>query len=87
MAALVDELTADSVSVTLVNVNQVQARTVVVQGGAYGEHQVLTASAGDTEVQVDASDFAVRLAPGAGARLELRTRRYANSPTLAFPWV
>ena len=87
VAALVDELTADSVSVTLVNVNQVEARTVVVQGGAHSEHQVLTASAGDQETPVDAGHFTVRLAPGAGGRLVLRTRRYANSPTLAFPWV
>ena len=86
VAALVDELTADSVSVTLVNVNQVEARTVVVQGGAHSEHQVLTASAGDRETPVDAGHFTVRLAPGAGGRLVIRTKRYANSPTLAFPW-
>ena len=86
VAALVDELTADSVSVTLVNVHQVEARTVVVQGGAHSEHQVLTASAGDQETPVDAGHFTVRLAPGAGGRLVIRTKRYANSPTLAFPW-
>ncbi|MEG8054937.1 hypothetical protein QP185_20040 [Sphingomonas aerolata] len=28
----------------------------------------------------------IRLEPGAGARLSLRMRRYANRPTLAFPW-
>src|SRR5256885_6522393 len=40
VAALVERLSKDEAVVTLVNVNQLQARTLVVQGGAYGEHQV-----------------------------------------------
>ena len=39
VAALVDRLTADEVAVTLVNVNQLEERTLVVQAGAYGEHR------------------------------------------------
>ena len=35
---------------------------------------------------VDARWFTVRLAPGAGAELTIRDRRYANQPTLAMPW-
>ena len=38
VAALVDSLKDDSTSLVLVNLNQSEARTVVVQGGAYGEH-------------------------------------------------
>jgi hypothetical protein len=30
--------------------------------------------------------FNVRLAPGAGQTLTIGVRRYANQPTLAFPW-
>ena len=43
---------------------------------------------GATVADVGAGDgwFTVRLAPGAGRRLVIRTRRYANQPTLAFPW-
>ena len=33
-----------------------------------------------------AGDPTVRLAPGAGGRLTLRMRRYAERPTFAFPW-
>ena len=40
VAALVSEMTATSTRVTLVNLNQASARTVVVQGGAYGEHRI-----------------------------------------------
>src|SRR5262245_31667273 len=39
VAALVEELGADSVTVTIVNLHQTGERRVVVQGGAYGEHR------------------------------------------------
>ncbi|MNL86468.1 hypothetical protein D3C87_2151920 [compost metagenome] len=60
---------------------------MTVQGGAYGEHQLLSVSVGGgAPVAVDASTFTVRLAAGAGARLALKMRRHVNAPTLSFPW-
>ncbi len=44
VAALVETLSDDGAVVTLVNTNQVSARTVTVQGGGYGEHQILSVS-------------------------------------------
>jgi hypothetical protein len=86
VAALVEKLTADSATFTLVNVSQLDARAVVVQAGGYGEHQFLSVAAEGRTTAVDGAHFTVRLAPGAGARLTVRMRRYANRPTLAFPW-
>jgi len=87
VAALVEALSDDGATVTLVNTNAVQARTVTVQGGGYGEHQVLSVTAdGGASVAVDAPAFTVRLAAGAGARLTLKMKRHANPPTLSFPW-
>ena len=87
VAALVEKLGDDETVVTLINTNQVDPRTVTVQGGAYAEHQILTAAIGDGPAQtVDASAFDIRLAPGAGARLTFRMKRYTNAPTLRFPW-
>lgn len=86
VAALVDGWSADSVTVTLVNLNPVTARSLIVQGGAYGEHQITSVSDGTATTTVNAAHFPVRLAPGAGARLTIRMRRFANDPTLAFPW-
>jgi hypothetical protein len=86
VAALIDRLTAEEVSVHLVNVNQTQPRDVIVQGGAYGEHQILTVRLNDREIPIDHHCFRVRLSPGSGNRLTLRARRYANRPTLAHPW-
>ena len=87
VAALVESLSDDGAVVTLANTNQVSARTVTVQGGGYGEHQVLSVSTdGGPPVAVDASAFTVRLAAGSGARLTLKMKRHVNPPTLSFPW-
>jgi hypothetical protein len=86
VAALVERLTADETVLTLVNVNQSDPRTVIVQAGAYAEHQVTGAREGDQSLSVDRPRVAVRLAPGAGGRLTLTMKRYVNPPTLAMPW-
>ena len=86
VAALVTSLEADSVRLTLVNLNQVEARTVIVQGGAYGEHQIREVTLQGSRTAVEGRHFAVRLAPGAGAELVIRDTRYVNQPTMAMPW-
>jgi hypothetical protein len=86
VAALVEKLSADSVTLTLVNVNQVEPREVIVQAGGYGEHQFKAVRQGGKQQQLDSSLITVRLEPGSGAQLELDTARYANRPTLAQPW-
>jgi hypothetical protein len=85
VAALVEKLTADSVTLTLVNTSPMDSRSVVVQAGAYGEHQFLTVAANGKTMPVDRRYVNVRLAPGCGARLEFKMKRYANQPTLAQP--
>mgnify|MGYP001064612877 CR=1 FL=1 len=86
VAALVEKLSADSVTLTLINLDPVDPRTVVVQAGAYAEHQLLGVTLNGQSVALDAPVLTVRLEPGCGARLEFRMKRYANPPTLAQPW-
>jgi hypothetical protein len=86
VAALVEKLTADEVVVTLVNTSLLQSRTVIVQGGAYAEHEIIDVTLGEVTSPVGHSHFQVQLGPGAGSQLRIRTMRYANQPTLAFPW-
>ncbi len=87
VAALVETLTADSVTVNLVNTSPIEERTVVVQAGAYAEHQFVAATndRGDA-TPLDSATFTVRLAPGCGARLKLGMKRFVNRPTLSLPW-
>lgn len=86
VAALVEKLTTDTTVLTLVNVSQVEARTVLVQAGGYGEHRWAGVAWEGQKLPLDTTVLAVRLAPGAGATLTLATRRYAQQPTMALPW-
>jgi hypothetical protein len=86
VAALVEAMTADSVTVTLVNTSQLDSHELIAQMGAYGEHQCVAASDGVTRSEVDAPYVTVKLAPGAGVRLVIQQQRYANQPTLLAPW-
>ena len=86
VAALVTALSDTGASLILVNVDQVEPKTVTVQAGGYGEHQ-FTSVAVDGAVQPDdASAFTINLAPGAGSRVALGMKRFVNKPSLAFPW-
>jgi len=72
--------------VTLINLNASQPRTLIVQGGGYGEHQLLSVTAGGRTTRIDAPLMTVRLGPGCGQELVLEMRRYANPPTVRHPW-
>jgi hypothetical protein len=86
VAALVNKIERDSVTVTVVNTSSSSARRLIVQMGAYGEHQAVSVTAGGQKVTIDAPFFEIRLAPGAGDELTIAVRRLANDPTLSFPW-
>ncbi len=86
VAALVERLTADSVTVTLVNTNQLESRTVSVQAGGYAEHRFTGVEIAERRVTCDSDCLEVHLAPGCGARLSLSMKRYVNPPTMQFPW-
>ena len=86
VAALVETLSGGEATVSLVNLDQVRGRTVIVQGGAYGEHRVTGVTVDGRTTPVNCSSFSVRLAPGCGARLMVKADRYVNQPTFAFPW-
>ncbi len=86
VAALVSQLGDAHTTVTLVNLNQAQRRTVVVQGGAYGEHRLVSVKNGTATTQVDAPLLTVEIEPGSAATLEIQMKRYANDPTIKHPW-
>ncbi|MCP4311570.1 MAG: hypothetical protein GY790_09940 [Bacteroidetes bacterium] len=86
VAGLVTGIDGEITRLSLVNINQIEARTVILQTGAYGEHQCEWVKVNGEEYRVDSRSFTVRLAPGAGAELEINAERYVNQPTLAFPW-
>jgi hypothetical protein len=86
VASLVTSMEDGLTKLTLVNINQLEPRDVVIGTGAYGEHECLWVMAGDQKHPVNHRHFSVHLDPGAGAELTVAVRRYANQPTLSFPW-
>ena len=59
---------------------------MVVQGGAFAEHQIQSVDSNGRTVPVNAPSFTVKLPAGAGGTLALTMKRYANAPTEAFPF-
>jgi hypothetical protein len=86
VAALVESLTTDSVTLSLININQTEKRDVIIQSGAYAEHQITAIETDGQSQSCDTSWITIRLHPGCGTRLTLKTNRYANTPTFSFPW-
>ncbi|MCC6860362.1 MAG: hypothetical protein IT158_17465 [Bryobacterales bacterium] len=86
VGALVEKLAADSADLVLVNTNPVDARTVIVQAGGYGEHQFESVTVNGQSTAIEGPLLTVRLEPGCGARLSFRMTRYKNQPTLLHPW-
>src|SRR4029450_1429306 len=86
VAALVSELSDTRTVVTLVNLDSSQPRTVIVQGGGYGEHQLVGVTAGGKTTAIDSPLLTVQLAPGSGQALTLEMKRYVNTPPVQHPW-
>jgi hypothetical protein len=85
VAVLVTALGDTSTSVTLVNTGP-RPRTLIVRGGSYGEHRIDTIDVDGARHPVGGRDATLRLAPHSGAKLTLAMARYANRPSLSFPW-
>lgn len=86
VAAMVERLTGDSTTVTLVNLDPIRARSVTIQGGAYGEHRLTSVRVGDDEYAVGDRTPTVRLGQGCGASIRIATERYTAAPSLRRPW-
>ena len=90
VAVLIDRVTKTGVSLQLVNLHPSEGRNVIIQGGAFGEHQITTVRQivhyphqFDT---INGRWFQVHLVPGAVGRLEIELKRFANRPTYTQPW-
>ncbi len=86
VAALVERLTGGSLTLTLVNTNPIHPRTVIVQAGAYGEHQFQAVTLNRETISIDRPSVTFRLEPGCGSRMVFKMKRYANQPKLVPLW-
>ena len=93
VAALVRQITPDHTVLQLINLHPLRERPVILQAGAFGEHQFTDvrvvaegASQAGEPIPVHSKWLQVHLAPGSGITLDLGLRRFANRPTYATPW-
>lgn len=90
VAALVDRITDNGISLQLVNLHPTESRDLIIQGGAFGEHQITSVrQIVQYPHQFDTINgrwFRIRLVPGAVGRLEIGLKRFANQPSYAQPW-
>jgi hypothetical protein len=86
VAALVSEISDTRTVVTLVNLNPSQPRTLIVQGGGYGEHELLSATVGGKTTPINSPLLTVQLDPASGQTIALEMKRYVNRPTVLHPW-
>jgi hypothetical protein len=86
VSALVEKLSDKSVTILLVNTNQLTSRELIVQAGSYGEHTFQDVTSGETTTDINGPNLLVRLQPGCGSRLTFSMSRFSRPPTLAFPW-
>lgn len=89
-AVLVTAMDADTVSVSLVNIHPGECRSLLIQGGAFGEHRIKAVEAdGNREdlQEVDSGRWtSVDLPAGRSVDLTLHLDRYAFRPSYAQPF-
>lgn len=91
VGAIVDNLSATSISMQVVNLSKDHNRQLVIQAGSFGEHRFVSVNvsteSGESQTHmIDGKWFAIDLAPGVGATLSFAVDRYVNTPTYETPW-
>ncbi|MCQ6560238.1 hypothetical protein [Paenibacillus mendelii] len=92
VGALVEAVSAASLTLQLVNMSLLEQKEIIVQAGAFGEHRfeeaVMFNQQGKAIQRSAVGDkwLSIELAPGAGCRLELSLTRYANQPSYDSVW-
>jgi hypothetical protein len=90
VAVLVYRLDADSVTATFANTSLLASRHLIVQAGAFGEHQwtdaTIVGADAPTPAPVDGPYVSIDLPPASLLDVRLGMRRFANTPRYASPF-
>jgi hypothetical protein len=97
VAALVTGVERGAITLEMVNLDPLAPRELLLQAGAFGEHQFtrcrLTppgipapAEESSSWTEVNARHLQVRLEPAGAARLQIQLQRYAHRPSYTRPW-
>ena len=86
VAALIEKIDGDRVTVTVCNLDPVRTHTAVIQGGAYGEHRIEAIFDGDRREKIEDKWCQLSFAPGTRATFTLELKHYAYQPSLEQPF-
>ncbi len=96
VSALVEGLQQDQVSLRLVNLHPVEQKELIIQAGAFGEHQftdiqylVIDETGEALEKQskpINGKYVKIILPPSTSIVLEIGIDRFTNMPSYRFPW-
>ena len=90
VGVLVDELRADGAGVQFANTSRSETRRVILQAGAFGEHDFTDVRSdgdeSDAHLSVNGKYFCLELPPSTTIRIDAGMRRFVNTPSYAFPW-
>lgn len=89
-AALVERITSDAVTLSLVNLDTDAEHEVIIQAGGFGEHSFrevnVIGGPEEKKVALDSKWCLVHLGPSTGIKLRFTVNRYVNSPSYDTPW-
>ncbi len=85
VAALLSDIRADGFVVTLANADTV-SHTLCMQGGAYGEHEIMSIAGEDGRLPVGGKWANLTLTPGTVVTLHVALRRWAYQPSFDEPF-
>jgi hypothetical protein len=88
VAALIDVIGAEGVRLHLVNLDPWAQRSLILQAGAFGEHEFDSVQiVGEEAVRpVGSRWLEVTIAPGSTLTLRLVLRRFVHTPAYGYPW-
>ena len=85
VGVLVRRIDAQGIEVEVQNLSPLHERELVLQGGAFAEHEITGVTGDGGEHAVSGTSLAVGLAPGAGGRFRLALARNTSTPTYDWP--
>ena len=89
VSALVSRMTDDRTELQLVNLSRTEARDVIIQAGAMGEHNFTKVSFNDginiKTVEVKGKHVQIHLSPFTKITLDLNMKRFTNNPSYNIP--
>ena len=88
MGAFHKWIEADCARLILANTDKLQTRVVIIQGRAFGEHQILSVlpNSKTERITVGGKYLNVTIGLSSVLRLNISMKRYANDPSYDTPW-